>query len=85
MAPVDPAVNRVRAIPPPRQLPDDAGAGGCYSPPMKFVNAFVVIVLISFVMGLGLLLAAHGHGAWLAILSVLGFLGLFVQYGCRAH
>lgn len=52
---------------------------------MKFVNAALVIVLISFVLGLGLWMAAHGKGLWLIILGTLGFLGLFVRYGCRSH
>jgi hypothetical protein len=52
---------------------------------MKFVNATLVILLIAFVLGLGLWMAAHGKGVWLAVVGTLGFLGLFVRYGCQSH
>lgn len=52
---------------------------------MKFVNAALAVVLISFVLGLGLWMAAHGKGLWLIVLGTIGFLGMFVRYGCRSH
>ena len=52
---------------------------------MKFVAAFIVILLISLVLCLGMGLAAHGHGVWLLVLGIVGFLGLFIRYGCQTH
>lgn len=51
--------------------------------PMKFVWAFIVILLISAVLGIGILLGAHNHGWWVMGIGVLAFLGLFTGYGCR--
>ncbi len=69
--------------------PFDGGMTGTGAPaivvPVKFINALLVILLISFVLGLGIWMAAHGKGAWLLILGTLGFLGLFVRYGCRTQ
>ena len=36
-------------------------------------------------LGLGIGLAAHGYGVWLLILSIIGFLAMFIGYGCRSH
>jgi hypothetical protein len=52
---------------------------------MKFIWAMVVITLISAVLGVGMLLGSHGHGWWVLALGVVGFLGLFVRFGCRTH
>lgn len=49
------------------------------------MSALLVILLISFVLGLGIWMAAHGKGLWLIVLGTVGFLGLFVRYGCRTH
>ena len=47
--------------------------------------AMLVTVLIAGVLALGLGLAAHGHGLWLLVLGSVGFLGLFIRYGCWSH
>ncbi len=52
---------------------------------MKFVAATLVILVISLVLCLGIWAAAHGHGIWFLILGVVGFLGLFIRYGCQTH
>lgn len=52
---------------------------------MKFVAAMLVITVISLVLSLGIWVAAHGHGFWLIGLGVIGFLGLFIRYGCQTH
>ncbi|MBL9138190.1 MAG: hypothetical protein JNK85_20140 [Verrucomicrobiales bacterium] len=52
---------------------------------MKFVAAFLVTCLIAGVLGLGLILASHGHGLWLFAIGFLAFMGLFIGYGCRTH
>ncbi len=52
---------------------------------MKFVAAMLVTILISFVLALGIWTAAHGYGVWFLILGVIGFLGLFIRYGCQSH
>ncbi len=52
---------------------------------MKFIAALVVIGLICVVLGLGMGLAAHGHGIWFLLLGVVAFLGLFVRFGCQTH
>jgi hypothetical protein len=52
---------------------------------MKFIWASLAMLLISSVLGLGIGLAAHGHGVWLLILSIIGFLAMFIAYGCRSH
>jgi hypothetical protein len=52
---------------------------------VKFISAALVIFLIMGVLGLGLGLAAYGHGPWLLILGIVVFLALFINYGCRAH
>jgi hypothetical protein len=52
---------------------------------VKFIAASLVIFLLMGVMGLGLGLAAYGHGPWLLILSIIAFLALFINYGCRVH
>lgn len=50
---------------------------------MKFVWASIVILLISAVLGIGILLGAHNHGWWVMGAGVVAFLGLFAGYGCR--
>ncbi len=52
---------------------------------MNFVWASLVILAIAFVLGLALALAAHGYGVWLLILAIIGFLALFIRYGCQTH
>jgi hypothetical protein len=52
---------------------------------MKFLAAFLTLILMSIVLGAGIVLAAHGMGSWLLILSVIAFLAMFIQFGCRAH
>jgi len=52
---------------------------------MKFLAAFFVICLISLVLSLGLWAASHGHGIWFLGLGLIGFLALFIRYGCRTH
>ena len=52
---------------------------------MKFFTAALVTLLMGLGLMLGLLLFAHGHGAWVLILGVIAFLGLFVGFGCRSH
>ncbi len=54
-------------------------------PGMKFVMASLVILLISLVLCAGIWAAAHGHGFWLITLGTVGFLGLFIRYGCQTH
>lgn len=52
---------------------------------MKFVAAMLVVLVISLVLCLGIWAAAHGHGIWFLILGVIGFLGLFIRFGCQSH
>lgn len=52
---------------------------------MNFFWASLTILLIALVLGVTLGLAAHGHGVWLLVLAIVGFLALFVQFGCRGH
>jgi len=52
---------------------------------MKFVMASLVILMISLVLCAGIWAAAHGHGFWLITLGTVGFLGLFIRYGCQTH
>lgn len=52
---------------------------------MKFVSALLAVVMISVVLGMGLLMAAHGKGIWLLAMGSAAFLGLFIRYGCRSH
>lgn len=52
---------------------------------MKFLAALLVTVLISVVLGVGIGLAAHGHGVWFLLLGVVAFLALFIRYGCQSH
>ncbi len=52
---------------------------------MKFIGAMVAILVMSTVLCVGMGLGANGHGWWLLGLGVVGFLGMFIRYGCRAH
>jgi hypothetical protein len=52
---------------------------------MKFVAALFVVLVISFVLCAGIWAAAHGHGIWFLALGVIGFLALFIRYGCQTH
>lgn len=52
---------------------------------MKFIAAMAVIMIMSVVLCVGMGLGAHGHGWWLLGLGVVGFLAMFVRFGCRAH
>lgn len=52
---------------------------------MKFVAAMSAVLAISVVLCTGIWAASHGHGVWFLVLGVLGFLGLFIRYGCQSH
>ena len=52
---------------------------------MKFVAAMFVTTALAGAIGAGLLVMAHGHGPWLLLVSTIGFLALFIRYGCKAH
>jgi len=52
---------------------------------MKFVAAMFVILVISLVLCAGIWVASHGHGIWFLALGVIGFLALFIRFGCQPH
>lgn len=52
---------------------------------MKFVGAMLAVLLICLVLGVGMWMGSHGQGWWFLGLGSLGFLGLFIRYGCRSH
>lgn len=52
---------------------------------MKFVAACLAVLGISLVLCVGMWLASHGRGLWPLLVGIVGFLGMFVRYGCRTH
>jgi hypothetical protein len=48
---------------------------------MKFFGAIVAYAVMAFFIGWGLLQAIHGN-YWLLAAAVLGYLALFIKFGC---
>ena len=51
---------------------------------MKLFLAFVVWILMAFVLAKGVLNAVHGS-FWLLILGVIAFVALVAKIGCLSH
>lgn len=52
---------------------------------MKGFSAFLVFLVKTLLLGAGVVLAAHGKGIWLLLVSIAVFSFLFIKLGCLGN
>jgi hypothetical protein len=52
---------------------------------MKPFLAFLFYFISTVILGVGVWKAVDQGALWLLLVGVLGYLGLFIRYGCQSH
>jgi hypothetical protein len=52
---------------------------------MKPFLSFLFFLISTIVLATGLWMSVDKGASWLLLVGVLGYLGLFVKYGCQGH
>jgi hypothetical protein len=50
--------------------------------PVKFLGICLFFGLWTLLGAIGMVMAVHGKGSWLLVVTLLGYLGLFAKEGC---
>ena len=58
---------------------------GIFKAPMKPFMAFLFYFISTVILGVGVWKAVDQGALWLLLVGVLGYLGLFIRYGCQSH
>ena len=52
---------------------------------MKPLLSFLFFLISTIVLATGLWMSVDRGASWLLVVGVVGYLGLFVKYGCQGH